>query len=271
MTHYTVIGAGGFVGGRLATALRSRGKDVYAPERGDPELFRRDLGRIFYCAGLTGDFMVRPFDTVEAHVGHLVQVLRDTRFERLIYLSSTRLYDSLGAEGGREDDILRFDVAAPRNVYDLSKALGENLCLARSEGRASVARLSNLFDWRDDAGGFLSELLQRARQERVIELASSPQAGRDYIHVDDVIAGLLGMDAKGADGVVNLARGDTLTNAELAEVFAECGYELRFSGGPAPAHGPVCDTRRLAELGVRPRDVRMVLRGILSQPGFFRP
>ena len=164
MSPYTVIGAGGFIGARLVAALRERGENVYAPARGDPEVFGRDLGRVFYCAGLTGDFMVRPFDTVEAHVGLLSHVLRDARFERLIYLSSTRLYDSLGERGGREDDVLAFDVAAPRNVYDLSKALGENLCLARSDGRASVARLSNVFDASDDAGGFLSDLLKRARR-----------------------------------------------------------------------------------------------------------
>ena len=97
MSGFTVIGAGGFIGGRLAAALRARGDSVYAPARGDEGLFDQDLGSVFYCAGLTGDFHVRPFETVEAHVGLLVQVLAKARFERLIYLSSTRVYDSLGA------------------------------------------------------------------------------------------------------------------------------------------------------------------------------
>lgn len=268
MSAYTVIGAGGFIGSRLVEALRGRGAEVHAPARGDPELFGRDLGRVFYCAGLTGDFMVRPFDTVEAHVGLLSHVLSDARFERLIYLSSTRLYDSLGARGGCEDDVLEFDVAAPRNVYDLSKALGENLCLARSGGRAAVARLSNVFDWSDAAGGFLSDLLKRARRERAITLASSPQAGRDYIHADDVIAGLLAMDARNAQGIVNIARGEAISNAEIAQVFAAHGWTLELTGGDAPPHGPVCDVSRLAALGVTARDVRQVLGEALSAPGF---
>jgi nucleoside-diphosphate-sugar epimerase len=269
MTTYTVIGAGGFIGARLVRALRDQGADVYAPARGDPELLSRDLGRVFYCAGLTGDFMVRPFDTVEAHVGLLSHVLRDARFERLIYLSSTRLYDSLGARPVREDDVLRFDVAAPRNVYDLSKALGENLCLARSGGRAAVARLSNVFDWTDDAGGFLSDLLKRARRERSITLASSPQAGRDYIHADDVIAALLAMDAQAAQGIVNVARGEAISNAEIAQVFTDAGWRLDLTGGEAAPHGPVCDISRLQTLGVWPDDVRQALAKALSSPGFY--
>lgn len=270
MSRYTVIGASGFIGSRLVERLRGRGADVYAPGRGDPDLFSRDLGRVFYCAGLTGDFMVRPFDTVEAHVGLLTQVLRDARFERLIYLSSTRLYDSLGARGGHEDDVLEFDVAAPRNVYDLSKALGENLCLARSEGRAAVARLANVFDWSDAAGGFLSDLLKRARRERNIALASSPQSGRDYIHADDVIAGLLAMDAQDGQGVVNLARGEAVSNAEIAEVFASAGWTLTLTGGQAPPHGPVCDVSRLHALGVTPRDAREIIAQALRAPDFWK-
>lgn len=269
MMLHTVIGAGGFIGSRLVAALQARGQEVYAPARGEPGLFQRELGKVFYCAGLTGDFMGRPFDTVDAHVGLLNQVLRKAQFSRLVYLSSTRLYDSLGERGGREDDVLEFDVAAPRNVYDLSKALGENLCLARSEGRASVARLANVFDWTDDAGGFLSDLLKRARRERHIVLASSPQAGRDYIHADDVIAALLAMQDLDAQGVFNIARGEAISNAELALTLGGAGWRLELTGSNGPSHGPTCDVSRLHGLGVRPRAVRDVLETALADPGFY--
>ena len=33
MSGFTVIGAGGFIGGRLAQALRARSDSVYAPTR----------------------------------------------------------------------------------------------------------------------------------------------------------------------------------------------------------------------------------------------
>lgn len=271
MNPATVIGAGGFLGSRLVAALRRQGREVFAPVRGDPDLCTRDLGSVFYAAGLTGDFMVRPFDAVDAHVGLISQILRDARYTRLVYLSSTRLYDSLGARGGGEGDVLELDPTLPRNVYDLSKALGENLCLTRSDGRATVARLSNVFASDPSASGFLSELLARARREREIELASSPAGGRDYIHVDDVIAALMALEAAPGSGIVNVARGETLTNAELAQVFGQAGWRLTLTGADIPSAPPVCATERLHALGVHPRDARQVLTEILAAPDFFQP
>jgi nucleoside-diphosphate-sugar epimerase len=265
-----VIGAGGFIGGRLVERLRAAGREVYAPDRVDPDLFGRDLGHVFYCAGLTGDFITRPFDTVEAHVGLVGRVLAGARFDRLIYLSSTRLYDSLGAKGGREDDLLVLDPSLPRNVYDLSKALGENLCLTQSGGRAAVARLGNVFDLHPQASGFLSELLTKATTERNLVLDVSPGGGRDYIHVDDALAGLMAMDEQRASGIVNIARGETVTNGELARLFRGAGWRLTLTGRDDPPPPPVCDVSRLKALGVRPRDARDALRDILSVPGLFR-
>jgi len=270
VSGFTVIGAGGFIGGRLAAALRARGDSVYAPARGDEGLFDQDLGTVVYCAGLTGDFHVRPFETVDAHVGLLVQVLAKARFERLIYLSSTRVYDSLGAAGGDEADILAFDPAAPRNVYDLSKALGENLTLARSDGRGAVARLSNVFDLAEGASGFLPELLREARHTRTLGRDSVPGAVRDYIHADDVVAGLLAMADQQAQGVVNVARGENVSNAELAQVFAESGWTLNLAPDRSMPLAPVCATERLRALGVTPRDARALLRDALLTPGFFQ-
>lgn len=269
MSGFTVIGAGGFIGGRLAQALRDRGEAVYAPGRGEANLFDRDLGRVFYCAGLTGDFHVRPFETVEAHVTLLAQVLAKARFERLIYLSSTRVYDSLGAAGGDEADILAFDPAAPRNVYDLSKALGENLTLARSEGRGAVARLSNVFDLAEGASGFLPELLQKARRTRTITLDSVPGAVRDYIHADDVTAALLAMGAGEVSGVINVASGRNVSNADLAQVFAKAGWTLNLAPDRPMPPAPHCAIDRLRALGVDPRDPRVLIAQALSAPGFF--
>jgi len=160
MSRYTVIGASGFVGARLAKALAADGCEAFLPGRDDPRLYTEDLGAVFYCAGLTADYLARPFDTVEAHVGLIARLLQKGRFERLVYLSSTRLYDWAGAEAGREDRPLSLIPSEPRHLYDLSKALGENLCLTQSGGRASVARLSCVWDWAEGAPGFLSEWMQ---------------------------------------------------------------------------------------------------------------
>lgn len=268
MHGYTVIGASGFVGTRLVTALQQAGHHVYAPRRGDPDLFSRELGRVIYCAGLTADYAARPFDTVEAHVSLLARVLQNTRFSHLVYLSSTRLYDSSGADNGQERQDLALNPANPRHLYDLSKALGENLCLTVAGERTAVARLACVFDWQPGAPGFLSEWLQRAASEKSFSLDSGTGFVRDYIHLDDVVASLRAMMDGAVTGIVNVASGENVSNAELAEVFHRCGWHVSLNQKTPRQQAPLCDIRRLASIWKQPRPVREVVEIYLKGKQF---
>lgn len=261
----TVIGATGFVGQRLAARLAADGWDVWSPAKGDPELLTRDLGAAFYCAGLTADYDARPFDTVEAHATLISQLVRAGHFERVIYTSSTRLYDGLAATDVDEGQALVFDPTDPRRTYDLSKALGENVTLTRSAGRGAVARLSNVFDWADDAPGFLSEWLIQARGRRDISLDSSPHVARDYIHLDDVVGGLIALADAADPGIVNLSSGELVTNGEIASLFTETGRSVAFSRDGRPASPPNASAEKLKRLGVTPTPVRDVVRRFLAE------
>ena len=252
----TVVGAAGFVGARLAARLRAEQREVWAPAKGDPELFERDLGTVFYCAGLTADYDARPFDTVAAHASLLSELIRADRFERLVYCSSTRLYDGQRKAEVHEAEPLVFDPADPRRVYDLSKALGENLTLARTGGRGAVARLSNVYDGQDGAPGFLSEWLIKARTSRDITLDSSPNIARDYIHLDDTAAALIAIGDRG-QGVYNVAAGRLSTNADIARVFESAGWRVGFTGAANPPPPPNASAARLADLALSPGRWRM--------------
>jgi nucleoside-diphosphate-sugar epimerase len=258
-----VIGAGGFVGSRLAARLAATGWEVYAPAKGDPEVFKRDLGTVFYCAGLTADYDKRPFDAVEAHVTLLSEILRADRLKRLVYTSSTRLYDGLPKVEVSETEPLVFDVVDPRRVYDLSKALGENLTVARSGEKGSVARLANVYDWEHGAPGFLSEWLIQARAGREITLQSSPHVARDYIHLDDVVSGLIAI-AERRGPIFNVASGELVTNGAIAEVFEQAGWRVTFTGDASPPASPNAKVSRLANLGVTARPVKDVVAGYLK-------
>ncbi len=259
----TVVGAAGFVGARLTSRLRADGWDVYAPAKSDPELLQRDLGTVFYCAGLTADYDARPFDTVEAHASLVSDLLRADRFERLVYCSSTRLYDGQRKAEAHEAEALLFDPANPRHVYDLSKALGENLTLARTGGRGAVARLSNVYDWTDGSPGFLSEWLIAARRTRDLVLESSPNIARDYIHLDDTVGALIAIATAG-QGVYNVAAGALSTNADIARVFETAGWWVKFTGAANPLPPPNAAADRLAGLGVTARPVKDVVAGYLE-------
>lgn len=262
MSLATVVGASGFIGRALARRLAGQGWEVFAPERGDPGLPRRDLGTLFYAAGLTADFDEKPFETVEAHVGLLAQVLAAGHFERVVYLSSIRLYD--GLVEGREDAPLALDPDNPRHSFDLSKALGENLVMTRSGGRGRVARLANVYDCAPGSPGFLSDWLIRAKGGREITLASLPGVARDYVHLADAVDALIAV-AEGPAEIVNVASGVLTSNTELAAVFLSHGWRVSFSGtGGPPPPPPEVDVSRLAALGVRVRPVEDVVASYLE-------
>ena len=270
MTRYTVIGGSGFVGSHVAAQLRTAGIDPWCPARDEPELLQRDLGRIIYCAGLTGDFRTRPFETIDAHVSLLARLIENASFERIVYLSSTRLYDLLADGLGSEDLAIPVDSANPEHLYELSKMLGENLTLQRTDGRGMVARLSYVFGWDHDAQGFLSEWLRSAREHRSLAIDSSPGVARDYIQVDDVATALIARTDSNASGIVNVARGETLSNAEIAVVFENDGWDVRFSREAPGSRQPIpISATRLAALGVTPRPVLTAIDEYLtglSQP-----
>lgn len=224
---FTVLGAGGFVGAHLVESLRRQGHQVHAPARDDTRWLEQDLGQVFYCIGLTNDYFARPFDTVEAHTSLLARLLRDGRFERLVYLSSTRLYDSLPGQLAEESAVLQLDPSNPRHLYDLSKALGENLCLHHSAGRACVARLACVYSDALGEGGFLAQVLPRAARGESFVIDSSPAYARDYVHVDDVTALLQAMLEKGAQGIYNLGAGQNTCNGDLlAAVQRHTGVQV---------------------------------------------
>jgi nucleoside-diphosphate-sugar epimerase len=191
-------------------------------------------------------------------------MIRAGKFEQLIYLSSTRLYDGQAVEVAGEAAPLVLDPANPRSVYDLSKALGENLTLTRTEGRGAVARLANVFDWELESPGFLSEWLIRARMERDLHLDSSPHIARDYIHLDDVVAALIAMAERSAAEVVNVASGELTSNGEIANIFLQAGWKVSFTRDVSPLPPPRADVARLRALGVAAAPVKDVIRCYLE-------
>jgi nucleoside-diphosphate-sugar epimerase len=264
--HATVIGGRGFIGQVLVQHLHTLGWSVWVPERdhGWPDS-ERELGHIFYCAGLTADYLQHPERTVEAHVSLLARVLQSTHFTSLVYLSSTRLYDGLPAgTTAQETALLPVAPHIPRHIYDLTKLTGESLCHVFGQGKARVARLSCVYDTTPQAQGFLPDVLrmvQAAAPGEAVTLISSPHFSRDYIHVNDVVRGMVDM-AQGAQQVVyNLASGINLTNAALAALIEQhSGRKVRFAHENLSAEpATVCMDRLEREWGWRPRTVETLL------------
>jgi nucleoside-diphosphate-sugar epimerase len=221
VTRWTVLGGRGFVGSRLVDHLRAQGAEVWVPDREDSGLWDRALGHVVYCIGLTGDFRQRPFETMEAHVSVLSQVLQRARFESLTYLSSTRVY--MGSDRTDEDAPLSVQPGDPSNLYNLSKLAGEALCYASGRTGVRVARLSNVVGPGMDAasGNFVAALLSEAASGHIL-LNTLPESEKDYIDVRDVVVMLQKIALHGSQRVYNLASG--VQTQHLQWVRALCAH-----------------------------------------------
>ncbi len=214
MNHFTVLGARGFIGSRLFGSLARAGHRVDAPPR-DASLRDRPLGHVLYSIGLTADFRTRPFDTVTAHVCKLNAILRDSKFESLTYLSSTRVYSGLTGTVD-EASSLRVDPNAPGDLYNLSKLLGESIAL--HAGRpAKIARISNVYGADHASDNFLASVMRAAVATGSVTLHATATSAKDYVSLDDVVEILPRIAVEGRASIYNVCSGTNISNAQLAE------------------------------------------------------
>ena len=261
---YTIIGGRGYIGQHLFSALKSKSNEVYLPEKGAYSDLDVELGVVFYCAGLTADYSKRVFDTVDAHVTLLSQILKFSKFDRLIYLSSTRLYDKNPNILAREKDDLLVNPFLLRDIYDISKILGENLCITAGQNKCVVARLSNVFGFDTASSGFLSLLLKECLKSRNIVIDSSPSYLRDYIYIDEVIRCLLSISESQENGIFNVASGVNISNLEIAEILGTCGWKVQFKKLPTETHSPIIDIEKINMLGLSPVHPELSIRNYLA-------
>lgn len=247
----TVLGALGFIGSRVVKRLAALGRDHRAIHR-DDALPDTSLGDVIYCIGLTADFRSRPFDTVEAHVCKLLEVLRDCDFESLLYLSSTRVYKDTTSE----ETPIRIAPLDANDLYNASKAMGESVVL-NCDRHTRVARISNVYGDDFTSNNFLSSIIRDAIVQRKITLRTSADSAKDYISIDNVVDGLIRIATEGKDRIYNLASGVNVSNAQLAETLQRLtGCTVEFAEHARSVIFPPVNVDRLrTEFDFRPSDV----------------
>jgi dTDP-glucose 4,6-dehydratase len=243
--RWGIAGGAGFVGVNLARALLRAGHEVVLVDRGDR------LGRLA-CSGLDAyahdhDLATGPaaelaaVDVVVnlaalAHVDYSLHfaeqvlannvdvqrnVLEAAAEHRIpvVFTSSIEVY------GGNHGDL--FDESSPRlalSPYAESKILGEDL-LARYRDergvRATVVRLTNLYGpWQAP-----DRIVPRVVTQAQSGLKSQITLGRvrDFLHVDDAVAAILGLVGCGVwDGCFNVSAGTGVALDEVAGLIADC-------------------------------------------------
>jgi nucleoside-diphosphate-sugar epimerase len=226
--RFTVLGSRGFVGSHLVAKLGELDHECLTPARG--QLPPGPLGHVVYAIGLTADFRTRPLDTVEAHVCVLRELLAAGNFDSLTYLSSTRVYT--GAADTAETATLRVNPLEASDLYNLSKLMGESLCLHGGRPNVKVARLSNIVGLRPDPDIFIDQLLEEGRETGRVLLRTSLQSRKDYLYIDDATTLIIDIALSTATGVFNVASGEGVSNGEIATLLKrEMGFTVDMQPG----------------------------------------
>lgn len=208
-----VTGAGGFLGGALARALRARGDRVVSIARGDYpslrtegiETVRADLSGdvalyapalegaevVFHVAAKT-DMWGRPDDFVRCNVlatQKLLLAAAKAGVSRFVYTSSP----SVVAQGG---DLVNVDESVPYArhpiaEYPRTKARAEQDVLAFS-GLQTVALRPHLI-WGPGDTNLIPAIVERAASGRLIQIGDGKNLA-DFTYIDDCVAAHLCAD-----------------------------------------------------------------------------
>lgn len=220
------------------------------------------------------------FDEGTLLTHHVVEAMRLTGTPLIAYASGSGIYGDLGEVEAVEDH----GPLRPTSTYGASKLAGEALISAYCAmfGVRGVAfRFGNVVGARQTHGvgfDFVRRLLDDPTTLRIL---GDGQQSKSYIHVDDVLAAVLGVADRlaaapiGTFEAYNVATGDYITVTEIAHLaFEVLGLDpsavaLEYTGGSRGWRGDVpivrLSTDRIRATGWRcSRSTREALRSSLD-------
>jgi len=247
-----VTGSDGFVGRHLVGALLLRGHLV---DRVDithgsdaRDVFRHEATRydlVAHCAyHVGGRAAIDGEPRMLARNLELDAMLFDwavrTGQGRVLYFSSSAAYptdlqdDFAAARPLREDDIRpdRLNIGRPDARYGWAKLTGEQLARAAREAGLPVAVVrpfSGYGEEQDDTYPFRAFVERARHREDPFVIWGSGEQVRDWVHIDDVVAGALAVVESGTEEPVNICTGVGTSMLELARMCCEqTGYRPTF-------------------------------------------
>jgi UDP-glucose 4-epimerase len=258
--HILIIGAGGFVGSRLAQALTARGERVIALCRRAPAmldagvevhvdsgrepsdylpLLQRSRAVVHVASASTpGSSAARPLLELDENLRPtlaLLQALQQFPAMPLIYVSSGgTLYDSKSGNDADETAMV-----APRSYHGAGKIAAEQFIAAwcsQFGGAATILRPSNLYGpgQAERAGfGIIPAAFGKLLRGETLHVWGDGSAQRDYLYIDDftrLCTAVLDAAPVAGARVINACNGTSVTlNALFGMIEQATGHPLQRS------------------------------------------
>lgn len=257
MSRIIVVGASGYLGGRIALQLQQEGNEVIGTFRNPPHDPEKKLDAL--SETIQGDITDKSFidaildtkpqaliylvslnhhatensyqQSVNVNISPLMELARmlaeQSGFQRLVYMSTLQVYGKTSTD----KTVAESDLPAPMNMYGWTHAACEDGLhfLNRAHHLSSISlRLSNgygapAFPSCDCWWLVLNDFCRSAIRDGKIQLQSDGSPQRDFIHVSN-IAGIISeiVNYKGEiPKTMNLASGKSLSMLELAHLVSD--------------------------------------------------
>jgi len=130
-------------------------------------------------------------------------------------------------------------------LYNISKLMGESLCVTHPNHKVRVVRLSNVCGV-GQSQNFLALLIDELFRTGELVIQEAPDSSKDYIALSDVLPALENIALSGHERTYNLGSGIATSHAELGEkLTALTGGRVRFADQAPCRIFPAIDISRI--------------------------
>ena len=184
----------------------------------------------------------------------LLEAARKFQHQRFLLVSTSEVYGPLRSAPSREEDRL-----APRSLPASVRAAAETLAGAYHASYGVpvlITRGAAAYGPRQPVNQAVAGLITSALTGQTVFIEGNGSATRDYLHVDDEVAGIARVLWKGEPGAVyNLGAGVQISGSQLADTILDaCGKpsSLKRLTREGPGWSYAMDPRRMRPLGWDP-------------------
>jgi nucleoside-diphosphate-sugar epimerase len=237
-SRVVVLGASGFIGEALVTALSERGIPLVAlstrqcdlTQPSSANVLASQLGpddTVVFASAITRE---KGRDAVTfmrnlAMACHVTMAIGRRPCGHVVYLSSDAVYGHAS-----DEPVSERTTCNPGDLYGLMHLTRERLLrltLAEKQVPLAVLRLSLVYGARDTHASYgPNRFVREIEQLGGLTLIGDGKERRDHVYIDNAVAVILAVSARRSEGIVNVATGKSVSFAQIADVFD------RVVGGP---------------------------------------
>lgn len=294
MSKIIVTGGNGFIGGHIVDRLVKDGHEVLVIDDLSADLnepyynsralyYKMDIGKgvqimdgLFqgtdFVFHLAAESRIQPAikNPLKAHTTNaigtlnLLELCKKHKVKKLIYSSTSSVYENLEDEGGATDEETKIVCLNP---YSLSKLFGEDLCRYYSNVHGietMVFRYFNVFGERSPDKGTYAPVvgifLDQFRKGIPLTVVGDGEQRRDFVHVSDVVEANVSamlLSDKTMGSPINIGTGDNVSMNEVAALFPNVSIDYLPAREGEVRHTRASIHRANSVLGFEPKiDIR---------------